>query len=321
MVRNDGIGFLNFDWGLGGPDSDCLLGVDNFSARWTRKVNFVDTGKYRFTVIGDDGVRLWVGGLLKIDQWIFQAPTTYKADVDLIASNHDLKLEYFEGGGPGVTHLSWGLLPFAPSNLGATPLSASQILLNWTKNGGNESWFSIERWNGSSFVEVATVGANPPSYVDPGLAPSTTYWYRVRAFNSTGESPYSNQIGATTLLVGPSNLVTTGFTQRVSLSWAYNGDFEDGFKIERWIGGGFTQIATVGPNVTSYTEFSLNHSTTYTYRVRAFNSAGDSAYSNESTATTSPCPPNPSVPPCAVTRTCGTCNPVWNTTLCQWVCS
>jgi len=199
MVRNDGTGFLNFDWGLGGPDSACLLGVDNFSARWTRKVNFVETGKYRFTVIGDDGVRLWVGGLLKIDEWRIQAPTTYEADVDLIASNHDLKLEYFEGGGTGVTHLSWAQLPNPPLNLGTTAILPTQIDLSWTDNNNSEGGFKIERGNGSSFAEIGTVGPNVTTFIDTGLTPATTYQYRVRAFNSVDNSSYSNQISVTTL--------------------------------------------------------------------------------------------------------------------------
>jgi hypothetical protein len=82
------------------------LGVDNFSARWTRTVNLA-AGVYRFTVTGDDGVRLYVDGQLKIDRWTEQPPTTYTVDVLLFGGNHELRLEYFELGGGAVARVSW----------------------------------------------------------------------------------------------------------------------------------------------------------------------------------------------------------------------
>jgi hypothetical protein len=68
----------------------------------------------------------------------------------------------------------------------------------------------------------------------------------------------------------------------LQLTWADNSNNEDGFKIERAIGSGgtFSQIALAGVNVTSYTDSSVTTGTTYCYRVRAYNAAGDSSYSN-----------------------------------------
>jgi YD repeat-containing protein len=106
MVQNDGAGFLNFNFGDGGPGSPCIPVTDNFSARWKRTVNF-EAGTYRFTATADDGVRLYVDGQLKIDQWTPHAPTTYTADVFLSAGDHEIKLEYFEGVGGAVAILTW----------------------------------------------------------------------------------------------------------------------------------------------------------------------------------------------------------------------
>jgi hypothetical protein len=107
MMRDDGGSSLNFDFGTGSPSAACGLSPEFFSARWTRTVNF-GAGLYRFSVTGDDGVRLYVDGQLKIDAWVLQAPTTYMADVSLTAGNHVIKLEYFENAGGALAFLSWG---------------------------------------------------------------------------------------------------------------------------------------------------------------------------------------------------------------------
>jgi subtilisin len=137
MVRNDGIGFLNFDFGLGSPGAACGLGVDNFSARWTRTVNFA-SGTYRFSVTGDDGVRLYVDGNFMIDKWFPQGATTYTADVTFSsAGSHQVKLEYFEGGGPGVALLSWANTD--PTGVNCLPNVALPLISNVSQAGGREN--------------------------------------------------------------------------------------------------------------------------------------------------------------------------------------
>ena len=200
MVRDDGNNdFLNFDWGAGSPNSDCFIGADYFSARWTRSPNF-SAGTWRFTVTGDDGVRLYVDGVTKIDAWRLQGPTTYTADMELNAGLHEIKLEYFEWTGTGVASLSWAQAPpLPPSNLVASVVSAAQINLSWADNSNFEDGYKVERWNGSSWAQINVVGANMTAYADTtGLAPATTYYYRVRAYNSVGDSSYSNESSATT---------------------------------------------------------------------------------------------------------------------------
>jgi subtilisin family serine protease len=224
MVRDDGNGSINLDWGSGGPSSACMLGVDNFSARWTRTVNFA-AGPYRFFVGGDDGVRLYVGGDLKLDKWQDQGYTVYTADVNLSAGNHVIKLEFYEHGGFARASVSWEpLLPPTPSNLAAIPVSTSQIDLSWTHDGSFANGFKIERSNGGGYSEIVTVGANVRSYSDFGLPHSTTHSYRVRAFNNVGNSGYSIVSSATTLTPPPptpSFLVASAISPtQISLSWS-----------------------------------------------------------------------------------------------------
>ncbi len=73
----------------------------------------------------------------------------------------------------------------------------------------------------------------------------------------------------------------------LSLSWTDNSNNESGFRIERSsAGASFTQIATVAANVTTYLDAGLANSTEYSYRVCAYNSAGNSAFTSTVSATT-----------------------------------
>lgn len=76
----------------------------------------------------------------------------------------------------------------------------------------------------------------------------------------------------------------------LSLSWADNSKDEEGFRIERKKGsqGKYEEIVIVAPNVTSYTDLSAQAGTRYCYRVRAFNAAGNSTYSQEICGTAAP---------------------------------
>ncbi len=89
--------------------------------------------------------------------------------------------------------------PAAPSSLKATTASSSRINLLWTDNSTNESGFKIERsTNGTTFAQIGTVGAQTTAYASTGLSASTKYFYRIRAYNSVGNSAYSNTTSATT---------------------------------------------------------------------------------------------------------------------------
>jgi titin len=184
------------------------------------------------------------------------------------------------------------LPPSAPSGLTATTISSSQINLSWSDNSNDETSFKIERsTNGINFTQIAVTASNATAFSDSGLAPATTYYYRVRASSSAGDSAYSNLSSATTLAVPPAApsalTATAGSTSQINLAWSDNATNEQGFKIERSDNGAnFFQIATVAANVTTYSNTGLQSNRRYYYRVRAYNSAGNSAYSNTANAKT-----------------------------------
>ena len=87
-----------------------------------------------------------------------------------------------------------------PTNLAATPTSGSEVFLTWTDNAMNESSSTVERSeDGINFTTIATLGINQNSYSDKNLIVSSTYFYRVRAVTSAGNSNYTSIVGVTTL--------------------------------------------------------------------------------------------------------------------------
>jgi glucose/arabinose dehydrogenase/PKD repeat protein len=109
LARTDGA--IDFDWGDGAPGSD--VPADRFSARWTRTTSYA-AGTYRFSVTGDDGIRVLVDGTQVIDGWFYQAPTTYTVDLPLPEGEHTVVVEYFEHTGGAVARFSESKLADPP---------------------------------------------------------------------------------------------------------------------------------------------------------------------------------------------------------------
>ena len=113
--------------------------------------------------------------------------------------------------------LVWLSLVASPSlTMGA------QLTLTWNDSAGNESGYRVERkiGSGGSYSEIAVLGANTTGYTDPNLAASTTYCYRVRAFNAAGVSGYSNEACAATAQSTLNLTVTKLGPERIRLELA-----------------------------------------------------------------------------------------------------
>ncbi len=214
--------------------------------------------------------------------------------------------------------VAFAVPPAAPTNLAATAQGA-KVTLTWTDNSPNETSFVIQRANDPTFTTglvTFTVGPNVQTYIDSTVKNNQTYFYKVFASNVVGDTTIPGfptvtvnsafltvtvGVVATTPPAAPSNLVAElQAGPQVLLTWLDNAADETGFVVERAIGavpGPFSALATVGPrngtgNV-SYTDATVAAGNTYTYRVKAVNGFGSSAYSNTSgvTVLTPPAPP------------------------------
>jgi len=192
--------------------------------------------------------------------------------------------------------------PTAPATATATPVSPTRINVAWTASSDDGALFGyhLERCQGagcSNFAQIVTTGAT--SHSDEGLAAATSYSYRVRAVDASGNlSGYSPVATATTpppLDTTPPTPPTglsataTGSTS-IALSWTASTDNVGvtGYEVERCTGAVCSTFALVAtPTATSYSDTGLTARTRYRYRVRAVDDAGNrSAYSSIATAMT-----------------------------------
>jgi hypothetical protein len=167
-------------------------------------------------------------------------------------------------------------------------VSSSSITLTWQDESTNESGFKVKRKTGTegTYARIASLLPDTTSYTDSDLAASTTYVYKICAFNDHGSSAYSDEVAVTTLatLFPPSDLTATATGPRaIHLAWLDNSDNETGFTLESITTSatsGFTVVATLAADTTSH-----DHSTGIIplqarwYRVKATRTGGiDSDY-------------------------------------------
>jgi hypothetical protein len=95
---------LHFEWGTGSPGAG--IPADNFSARWTREEWF-EAGAYRFSYRSDDGIRIWVGDVLLIDDWRDRQAGWSTVDHLISRGVHPVRVEYYEHGGGAAVQVAW----------------------------------------------------------------------------------------------------------------------------------------------------------------------------------------------------------------------
>jgi hypothetical protein len=189
------------------------------------------------------------------------------------------------------------VVPLAgPTSATATASSATAVDVRWTDNSADEAGFLVQRSadGGSTWTDVASVAANVTTVHDTGVTENTAYTYRVRAFDATRVSGWSNLASVTTPVAPKAPVAPSGLTAQelsttaVRLTWTDNSANETGFNVYGSKDGGttWTLLGSVGANVTAVDHTGLTRNQTWTYRVTAFNAVGESPYGNTATTST-----------------------------------
>ncbi len=175
----------------------------------------------------------------------------------------------------------------APFNLSANAISDREIELRWEYNDNfPEARFRVERALSPDFQNpVSAANLEGRQYLDI-VNQDTLYFYRVRADLGSSNSAFSNVSAARPVNVptAPLGLQATLLdSAQVRLTWSSSGEGVAGFRVERaslLSNNNFTEIVTLGPAARELIDRNLQENLSYRYRVRAFNTLGNSSYSN-----------------------------------------
>ena len=163
-------------------------------------------------------------------------------------------------------------------------VSGSAVKLDWSKND-KATGYVIEQYKGGKWTALATTKNNATlTFTVKGLASATVYSFRIKSFRTVnGKTDYSEytSLKAATSFGGVNNLTVKSYTaSAITLAWNKNAS-ANGYVVEQYKGGKWTQIAKTSSNATvTYTVNGLKADTTYTFRVRAYKTAaGKTIYS------------------------------------------
>jgi len=97
---------INFNWGTAAPNA--YVGADNFSVKWTGRIQPRTTGTYTFYINSDNGRRLYINNQLIIDKWISDYDIEYSGTINLVKGQYyDIELDYFEDAGGASCIFEW----------------------------------------------------------------------------------------------------------------------------------------------------------------------------------------------------------------------
>jgi hypothetical protein len=192
--------------------------------------------------------------------------------------------------------------PTAPRNLAALGHDG-YVILTWDvpTSPGTSAITRYDVFRGATAGSIGTtpignVAAGTLTYNDTTVTNGNTYYYVVKAVNGVGSGPASNTAQATPSVAGtapgaPTNLNAVGQVGAIVLTWDAPSDVGSGvssyliFRATTAGGQGTSPLATVSGGTLTYTDSSAVVGTPYFYKVKASNSIGDSAFSNEDSAT------------------------------------
>jgi len=246
LVRNETK--IDHNWEDGSPGSK--VPAENFSARWTRKVDF-DDGTYLFHVHVDDGVRLWIDDTRVIDSWQDGSPRVIKAEHKIDDGQHQVKIEYYERHGGALIQVGWQRIeeptnkpPKADPGGPYSVKEGSLIIFDGGDSKDSDGQIKKYEWDfdydGSNFTADATGSVAETRYPDgpanitialrvkddKGSKNVATTQVEVKNVAPTAEAggPYAGAVGSPITMAGTAT--DPGLIDQAGLTYAW--DFGDG---------------------------------------------------------------------------------------------
>jgi hypothetical protein len=266
-------------------DSGYLSSTGDINQEWDASLSLDwSSGTFSFTITSADGSYTFSdSGLSFSASNAIDRFRTYRART---ASSFD--------GENRVDNIDAPSPPPAPPSLTATVSNGDDIDLAWTDNATNEDGFRVYRARSSGatvsdYTQIADLAADTTAYSDTGLDGGETFYYRVSAYNTVGES-LSGEAFATTDLPPPSGVsITVDDDEQMSVTWTDNASDEDNYRVQvSEDGGSWSAVATPGANSTSYTDTVSSSIDTFRYRVRAETTDANSSWAYTATVATNP---------------------------------
>ena len=160
LVRVDSA--IDFNWGAASPDAS--IAADTFSARWNGQIESQFTETHTFYVNANDGARLWINGVLLIDQLDSPLVFNASANIDLIAGRrYDIQFEYRENTGGASAKLEWD-----SASLAREVVPTSQLF------SGHRGSLTSERFNNIAGSDVSDLTSDTDYPNNPDVVTELT---------------------------------------------------------------------------------------------------------------------------------------------------
>lgn len=217
------------------------LGEDNFSARYTGVVRTEKSGKYKFSVRGDDGFRLFVDGQKVLDQWGDHAAVVQSKELQLEAGKeYSFTLEYYEHG--GNAQIAFAVyqenINFTDAVKAATGADVAIVSVGYNTSAeseGSDRTFALPEYHDQLINAVAKVNKNTVVVLNSGGNVDMQNW--LGNTKALLHAWYPGQEGGTAIAdillgkVNPSGKLPASFEKRWEDNPTYNNYYDpDGDK-------------------------------------------------------------------------------------------
>ncbi|MEU6229617.1 PA14 domain-containing protein [Streptomyces sp. NPDC047042] len=221
------------NWGANAPATG--LPKDMFGVRWTVTRDFGSGGPFALTGAAQDGIRVYVDGVRKIDLWKNVSSTVKKTvNVTVPSGKHTLRVDYAHWNGNANVNFGYAprtsatvdkVKPLAPAGLTATYTGVTQqARLSWRKNAELDlaGYRVYRRVAGTTGWQVLRdVAATTTSYTDTPPATGGQYEYLVRAYDKALNYSAETAVAKVTSIAvtTPTGLTATGTDTGIALKW------------------------------------------------------------------------------------------------------